>query len=138
MIFGTPKTMIRFFGTVAFAVAVIAASARPAAAQSDLVPASALTSLPQLKSPQQAARIITESYPSQLQSRGIGGSVRVQLIVGSDGKVDAQSVQVVAATIRRLGEAAVDAIRQIEFVPGTVDGKPVRTQIEFPVTYRAN
>jgi len=47
-------------------------------------------------------------------------------------------VEVVAATIGRLGEAAKRAMPRIRFTPGTVDGQPVRSLIRFAVEYRTD
>ncbi len=100
--------------------------------------ATELTAPPSIEAPRQAARIIEDSYPRELASRGIGGSVRLRFVIKPDGTVDRASIEVVAATIRRLGEAAKEAIRRVKFKPAEVDGRAVRTLIEFPVVYRTN
>ena len=120
-------------------VLLSAGLSQPVAAQSangQIYAAEELTVNPSLASPRQAAQVIQDSYPPQLQRRGIGGSVRLQFVIERDGSVDKASIMVVAATIRRLGEAAKAAVERVKFTPGEVDGRPVRTQIEFPVVYR--
>jgi TonB family protein len=96
-----------------------------------------LTTPPLIESMERAARVIQESYPKVLESRGIGGTVLLQFVVEADGSVNRASVKVVAATINRLGEAAKAVIHNVRFTPGTLDGTPVRTEIQFPVEYRA-
>ena len=124
---------------VLFSLLAAAAMVTPAAAQDDanrVHSVEELTVLPALKSSQQAASVIQDSYPARLQRRGIGGSVRLQFVVEADGSVDESTIVIVAATIRRLGEAAKEAILRVKFTPGMVDGRAVRTAILFPVTYR--
>ena len=62
----------------------------------------------------------------------------MRFVIKPDGTVDRASIEVVAATIRRLGEAAKEAIRRVKFKPAEVDGRAVGTLIEFPVVYRTN
>lgn len=127
--------VLRVLGSL-FTVAVLVT---PAAAQDDadrVHSIDELTVLPALESPERAARVIQDSYPTRLQRRGIGGSVRLQFVIEVDGSVDESSIIIVAATIRRLGEAAKEAVLRVKFTPGMVDGRPVRTEILFPITYR--
>lgn len=94
-----------------------------------------LSDLPQVKSPQQAARIIQREYPSSLQSNGIGGRVQLRFVVDAEGKVDPSSVEVVAASVKALGDAAVKAVARIEFVPGKKDGANVASVVLMPITF---
>ena len=122
------------------AIALTALVTASALAQDDggrIYGADELTALPTIEAPERAARVIKDSYPRALLSRGIGGSVRLRFVIEPDGTVDRTSIEVVAATIRRLGEAAKDAIRRVKFTPAQVDGRAVRTLIEFPVVYRS-
>jgi protein TonB len=60
--------------------------ARSAAAQDDKVyPIAEVTNPPKLSSTVQAARLISESYPADLKSRGVGGMVELQFVVDSKG-----------------------------------------------------
>ncbi len=95
-----------------------------------------LTAQPAPQSVKDAARIISRSYPHLLRERKIEGSVLLEFVIEPDGKVDKATIQVVAATVRQLGEAASGAIQKIKFKPGKVDGKAVRTRVRFPLRYR--
>lgn len=111
--------------------------ARPAAAQDDKVyPISELTNPPKLSSTAQAARLISESYPADLKSRGVGGMVELQFIVDSKGKVEAGSVEVVDATQTALGEAARKVVSKLDFSPGKVNGAAVKTKVVLPIIYK--
>jgi TonB family protein len=111
--------------------------ARPAAAQDDKVyPIAELTNPPKLASAVQAARLISESYPADLKSRGVGGMVELQFVVDSKGKVEAGSVEVVDATQTALGEAAKKVVAKLDFQPGKLNGAAVKTKVVLPIIYK--
>jgi len=93
---------------------------------------------PKLKSAAAAARLISESYPADLKSRGVGGMVQVEFVVGADGKVDASSVTVLDATQTQLGEAAKKVAAKLVFDPCKAAGTAVRTKVVLPIIYKAN
>lgn len=111
--------------------------ARSAAAQDDKVyPISEVTNPPKLSSSIQAARLISESYPADLKSRGVGGMVELQFVVDSKGKVEAGSVEVVDATQTALGEAAKKVVARLDFQPGKLNGTAVKTKVVLPIIYK--
>lgn len=111
--------------------------ASTAAAQDDKVyPMSELTNPPKLSSTTLATRLIQESYPADLKSRGVGGMVELQFVVDSKGKVEPASVQVVDATQTALGEAAKKVVSKLEFNPGKLNGSAVKTKVVLPIIYK--
>jgi protein TonB len=118
----------------------IAATAAPLAAQDadPVYSGSELTTPPKLVSAPAAARLIDRSYPEALRRAGVNGTVQVQFVVGTDGKVEAASIQIIAATQPELGEAAKQAAEKIEFKPGKVNDKPVRSRVVLPIVYKAS
>ena len=98
--------------------------------------ASELTTPPKLASPSQTASLVRSSYPDALKKASVGGSVQLQFVVDQKGKVDPNSVEVVAASSPALGEAAKAIAARIEFVPGKMGSTPVRTAVLLPLTYR--
>ncbi len=80
--------------------------------------------------------LISDSYPPNMRDNGLGGSVQVQFVVGSDGKVEKESVQVLAATVPALAKAGRQVAEELEFVPAKKDGAPVRCKVVLPITYR--
>lgn len=127
----------RFVLAVAFGLTLtVSASAQ---AQDDRVfDPEELSTQPAVESVQQAARVIRESYPQRMFDRGIGGRVLLMIVIGVDGRVEADDVTVVSADPPGLGRAASQAVTRVRFTPGEVDGRAVRTAIVFPVVYRAN
>ena len=76
-----------------------------------------MTNPPKLASSVNAARLIQESYPADLKSRGVGGMVELQFVVDAKGKVDPSTVEVVDATQTALGEAAKKVAAKLDFNP---------------------
>lgn len=110
-----------------------------AAAQDDRIyPISEVTNPPKLASSTNAARLIQESYPADLKSRGVGGMVELQFVVDAKGKVDPSTVEVVDATQTALGEAAKKVAAKLDFNPGKVNGSAVKTKVVLPIIYKAN
>ena len=94
-----------------------------------------LTEMPSIKSAQQAQRAIVRSYPRNLQDAGIGGTVQVRFVVGEDGNVSSDSIEIVAASSKALGDAAVRAVSDIEFNPGKKDGTAVAAYVVMPIRF---
>lgn len=96
-----------------------------------------LTVLPQVQSASQASSAILSEYPRNLQESGIGGRVQVRFVVLADGTVDPGSVEVVAASVNALGNAAAKAVARIRFKPGQKDGAAVPAVVVMPTTFGA-
>lgn len=109
-----------------------------AAAQSDVYLPGQLTSAPKILSMDGTARMIQMSYPENLRSRGIGGTVQLQFIIGPDGKVEEESIEVISASVPELGEAAKRVAARFEFSPPRVNDKAVRVRVMLPIVYKPN
>ncbi len=92
-----------------------------------------VSSPPKLKSENAAANAINRSYPNGLRS--VGGRVQLRFVVKPDGKVDPATIEVMAASATQLGEAATEAVQQLDFQPAQLNGVPVNTMVVFPITY---
>jgi TonB family protein len=90
---------------------------------------------PRVKSDNAAAQAINRSYPEGM--RAVGGRVQLRFVVQANGRVDPESIEVMAASATSLGEAAARAIQQIEFQPAQMNGIAVPTTVVFPITYAA-
>lgn len=122
---------------LALAGALVAAIPTLAAAQDKVHDAAELTTKPKLASMAKTAQLVQRSYPAKLKSAGVDGTVQVQFVVGTDGKVEESSVEVVAATVPALGDAAREVASKLEFQPGKVNDAPVRTRVLLPIVYKA-
>ena len=72
-------------------------------------------------------------YPSDAKDKHVEGNVELLVTVGSDGLVKDASVQ---KSIPALDDAALAAIRQWEFRPGRVKGKPVEVLTTITFSFR--
>lgn len=83
-----------------------------------------------------AKRRFQPDYPPTSRRLGEEGSVILQVMVGTDGKVQEAKVQT-SSGFPRLDEAALKhALRAWRFNPGTEDGKPVAMWHSIKVTFK--
>jgi TonB family protein len=81
-------------------------------------------------------RTVDPKYPPETMSEHITGEVVLYAIIRKDGSVD--SIQLVRSLDPRLDKAAIDALAQWKFNPGTRAGQPVDLEavIHVPFEYR--
>jgi len=94
-----------------------------------------LSTAPRLANMERAAEQIRQAYPDQLRSLGVSGRVQLQAVVGTDGKVERESVVILFSEHAELGEAARRAAVSFGFQPGQREGRPVRTRVVIPVVF---
>jgi TonB family protein len=71
-------------------------------------------------------------YPAIAQSAGVAGAVTIEATIGTDGKViDATVVRSIAL----LDQAALDAVRQWEYLPTMLNGVPVPVLVTVTITF---
>jgi TonB family protein len=75
---------------------------------------------------------VTPLYPAAAREAKIAGVVILEVGIGADGRV--VDVEVVRS-IPELDQAAIDAIKQWEYVPLLVDGVPTPTSFEVTVQF---
>lgn len=76
---------------------------------------------------------VNPEYPRELLSAGVQGSVFVRATISEQGKVE--NAVVIKSTDKRFDEAALEAVKQWEFKPATLDGKPIRTEVTIPMKF---
>lgn len=91
------------------------------------VPPTRVTALPKVR------REVRAVYPETARRAGIEGQVILRLRVGDDGRVI--EARVIEAAGHGFDEAALAAVKQFSFQPGTVDGAPVSTDITYTYTF---
>lgn len=92
----------------------------------------ALTTRPHLRDTTSTAGIY---FPSMMREAGVGGEVRLQMIVGLDGKPDPQSIRVISSTHDIFTVATRSAVSRWEFAPPTLDGRGVRILVPVTVSF---
>jgi len=74
-------------------------------------------------------------YPDSLKAAKIEGRVTVRYIVGTNGLVEANSLQVINSTSKEFEAPALEAIRKSTFRPAKMKGVPVRQIVEQVVRF---
>jgi periplasmic protein TonB len=88
---------------------------------------------PPVTKPPTVTRAIEAPYPREARDEGIQGKVTLVVTVGPDGRV--VRVRVVKGLGYGLDEAAVAAVKQFQFKPGTVDGRAAEMDIRYTYTF---
>jgi periplasmic protein TonB len=82
-----------------------------------------------------ATRQVAPQYTSEAMANRIEGSVGLSTVVRADGRVGDVKVIRSLDSVHGLDEAAVRAMKQWEFKPGTKDGKPVAVRVAIDMTF---
>jgi TonB family protein len=85
-------------------------------------------------SPPQAVYAPAPKYTDEARRAKYGGIAVVSLVVDAEGHP--QNVQIIRHLKMGLDEAAVEAVKQYKFKPGTVEGKPVPVEVDMEVNFR--
>lgn len=75
-------------------------------------------------------------YPDALRSRGLEGGARVRFVVGTDGRVELASIEVLESTHPLFAEAVRAALPKLRFRPARVGRGTVRQWVELPFGFR--
>jgi RNA polymerase sigma factor (sigma-70 family) len=76
------------------------------------------------------------AYPAELREANISGSVVVSFVIDASGKV--QDAHAVNSSHPGFEEAAIAAVRQWQFDPGTKGGRQVNTRVSQKLEFRAD
>jgi TonB family protein len=74
-------------------------------------------------------------YPENLTSAGVGGTVMMEALIGTDGTV--RDIRIVSSPHPDLDRAAADAVRQWEFTPTILNCTPVDVRMKISATFEA-
>jgi TonB family protein len=77
-------------------------------------------------------KMVKPVYPPDAQAHGLRGIVILDLTIDKNGKVSAVDV---VRSIPGLDDAAVEAVKQWEYEPVKLDGKPVLVRLSVPITF---
>lgn len=72
-------------------------------------------------------------YPNLALSQGIEGMVRVRFVIETNGELS--NIGIDKSVGGGCDEEAIRVIKLTKWIPGRVDGSPVRTQIFYPITF---
>lgn len=92
--------------------------------------------LSELDAPPRAIKQVPPFYPQSLKRNGVEGKVWMVFVVDESGIP--QWVQAEKSTHPEFEASAIQAIRQWRFQPGISKGKPVKTQVRMPMSFKLN
>ncbi len=75
-------------------------------------------------------------YPEGLRRAGVSGLVQLQYVVGTDGRVDEQSIHVLTSSHPAFLLAALQALRDSRFKPARRGGRPVAVLVQQTIRFR--
>src|ERR1700674_5492751 len=111
-------------------------NARPPSGAPPLNPPAAANNAPvRVAENVQAAKLISQpklNYPPNAKAAHIQGTVRVQALIGADGKVKNAAV---LSGPQPLQAAALENARQRQYKPTLVDGRPVEVETEISIEF---
>lgn len=87
--------------------------------------------MPKFKNMQEVMQKIT--FPADLKGSKTTHKVMVKMLVGTDGSVE--EYEILKETHPDLGAEVIKIIDDIEFTPGTQDGKPVKVWVTVPFAF---
>lgn len=90
---------------------------------------------PELLDRDRLPRLLARLYPRELRRERVQGRVVVTFVVGRDGRVVEETVEVLSATRPEFGDATRKALPEFRFRPARVNGSPVRTRIQVPLLW---
>jgi TonB family protein len=74
-------------------------------------------------------------YPPVLKSAGIEGRVSLRFVVGTDGRPEAGTIQVLSSTNKAFEPPAIEVIKKSRFKPAKIRGTPVRQLVDQAVRF---
>lgn len=86
----------------------------------------------------QATGGVTPRYPDMLRSANISGVVQMRFVVGANGRVEMNSVEVIDSPHKQFTEAVMDALKKMRFRPAEVRGTKVRQLVEQSFQFKLN
>lgn len=75
-------------------------------------------------------------YPPVLREAGITGRVTLQFVIDTDGRVEEQGIEVLAATHAGFVAAATETIKASRFHPAKSHGSTVRVRVRQTIVFR--
>jgi protein TonB len=87
---------------------------------------------------EQVAKRLQQLYPPLLRDAGVTGKVTVQMVVGSDGRVDMSTVKIVSTSHEAFADATMQIMKDLRFSPAKMGSTSVRMLTVMPVSWNLN
>jgi TonB family protein len=95
-----------------------------------------LTNPPELQNRRDVQRALERNYPPMLRDGQVGGEVQLRFIVGRDGRVEEESIQVLQASNPAFADAARRVAERMRFRAGKIRDDEVRTYVDIPILFQ--
>jgi RNA polymerase sigma factor (sigma-70 family) len=110
------------------------ASRNAVAKASTAVPGSPESAATSGDQPPKPRHLIEPRFPAELRAAGISGEAVVSIVIDANG--DVQGAKISRSSHPAFESAALEAVQQWKFDPGTKAGLPVNTRVEVPVVFQ--
>lgn len=84
------------------------------------------------------AKHVNFVYPRTAKLAGMNGSALVQFVVDTLGKPKPESITCMEATYKDFADAAVAAVKMMEFVPASIEGHKIEQLVQYPIDFKLN
>ena len=84
------------------------------------------------------AKHVNFVYPRTAKLAGMNGSALVQFVVDTLGKPKPESISCIQATYKDFADAAVAAVKTMEFVPASIEGHKIEQLVQYPIDFKLN
>jgi TonB family protein len=93
---------------------------------------------PVVLKPISLAKSVNAVYPRTAKLTNQSGSALVQFVVDTTGHAKPESIVCVQATYKDFGDAAMAAVKMMEFNPATLEGHKVEQLVQYPIDFKLN
>ncbi|HEY1951797.1 MAG TPA: TonB family protein [Gemmatimonadaceae bacterium] len=90
------------------------------------------------QTPISLARHVNYVYPRTAKLAGMNGSALVQFVVDTLGHPKPESITCMQATYKDFADAAIDAVKMMEFVPASIEGHKIEQLVQYPIDFKLN
>jgi TonB family protein len=112
--------------------------AKGAAAATTLTEAELLRLGPVVEKPIALAKHVNFVYPRTARLTGQSGSAIVQFVVDTSGRAKPESITCTQATYKDFADAAMAAVKTMEFIPATLEGHKIEQLVQYPIDFKLN
>jgi len=93
---------------------------------------------PVAQKPIELAKSLNYVYPRNAKLANQSGSALVQFVVDTTGKAKPESIICVNATYKDFAEAAMSAVKLMEFHPAELEGHKIEQLVQYPIDFKLN
>jgi TonB family protein len=84
------------------------------------------------------AKNVNYVYPRNAKLANQSGSALVQFVVDTTGRPKPESIVCIQATYKDFADAAMSAVKLMEFHPATIEGHKVEQLVQYPINFKLN